>query len=106
MSPIKFTRGTQSLYDSQIRLRIRFESLRLRRWKLISGKRRWKIVEISKEYNECRRALLVAGTLGLHQFDGQSEESTCFIANHLEIIILTRTGQGISPEEIHPLAPM
>lgn len=48
-----------------------------------------------------------AGTaLGLHQLDRQSEETARLVANHLQIVLFGRTGERVSPEQIHPLTPM
>lgn len=42
--------------------------------------------------------------LCLHQFDGQPEQSTSLVTNHLKIILFAWTRQGISPIQIHALA--
>lgn len=49
-------------------------------------------------------AVLSRRALGLHQFHGESEETSCLVADHLEVFVLGWAGEGVAPEEIHALA--
>ena len=81
MRPMRFTRGTQSLWG------------RVSRGCWAKG-------------FEVRDGLPCAAALGLHELDGQAEEAARFVAHHLKVIFFAGTGQGIPPEEIHALAPV
>lgn len=51
-----------------------------------------------------RNAVLARGGLGLHELYGESEEAAGFVADHFEVFVFGRAGEGVAPEEVHALA--
>lgn len=44
------------------------------------------------------------GRLGLHQLDGQAEQASGLVLNHLQIVVLGGAGQCVPPIKVHSLA--
>lgn len=63
------------------------------------------VADLENEANQVDEGHAVSGSGGFssHELDPQAEQTARLVADHLKIVLLGGTGEGVSPEEVHAL---